>query len=372
MADLAFLDKLNEQQLQTADKIITKAQAMGVNPRLALSLAYVESGLNMNKTGDAGEIGIMQVKPSTGKMLGFDEKALRSEDANIDAGLTYLKQGIERYKDPMLGVVAYNAGHDNDFLLGKADSPPQTTLQYVNKIDALGGFAQPEPEAAPAGAEPTEVSPASEEDYRTLKAAGLGAGLGAVAGEGAKIVGAGRDIVANLSRPQTPAPGTPVQKWGEAMGYGERGAKTYKQAHEFEQGTRRGAAIRSPATGQTFKPEFRVPKPPIIEPAPGRVMSTLRTTGDFLARSPVISGALAGAGALGGAQEAMTRYGKGDIPGAVISGVGAAGSALSAFPSPWTKAIGGGLAMASPAALYLLDKMRQREQGALPAPQTAP
>ena len=379
MADLKFLDKLDEQQLQVADKIITKAQEMGVNPRLALSLAYVESGLRMGKTGDAGEIGIMQVKPSTGKMFGADEKGLRDEDTNINIGLTYLKQGIDRYKDPMLGVVAYNAGHDNDFLLGKSENPPTSTLHYVNKINALGGFNEA-PAAEEGGtsegvgtetavSEPSTVTPASEDDYRTLKAAGLGAGAGAALGQGAKILGAGKDIVSHLRQQQAPAAGTPVQKWTQAMGYGERGAPTMAKAHEFEQGTRKGATIRNPSTGQTFKPEFTTAKPPIVEPPPGKIMSGLRTASDFLSRSPVVSGALAGAGTFAGAQEAINRFQNKDYPGAVIAGVGAAGSAASAIPSPWTKAIGGGLAMASPAALYVLDKMRQQDaqkQGALP------
>lgn len=376
MADFSFLDKLNEQQLQVADKIITRAQSMGINPRLALSLAYVESGLSMGKTGDAGEIGIMQIKPATGKLLGYDEKSLQDPDTNIDAGLTYLKQGIERYKDPMLGVVAYNAGHDNKFLLGKDENPPASTLQYINKIDALGGFTEPPaPEASTEGVTgaPSEtdgtITPASEEDYRGLKAAGLGAGVGAAAGEAAKIIGAGKNLVSNISRPPAAA-GTPVEKWSQAMGYGQRGAPTMAKAHEAEMGTRKGAQVRNPATGQTFKPQFRVEKPPIIEPAPGQVMSGLKTASDFLSRSPVITGALTGAGIASGAQEASSRYQQGDIPGALIAGAGAVGSGMAAIPHPLTRAIGSGVAIASPAGLYLLDKMRERsakeQMGALP------
>jgi hypothetical protein len=389
MADLPFLDKLNENQLKVADKIITRAEKMGVDPRLALSVAYVESGFNMGKTGEAGEIGIMQVKPSTGKMLGFDAKALRNEDSNIDAGLTYLKQGIDRYKDPMLGVVAYNAGHDAPFLLGKAKEPPATTIQYVNKINAVGGFATPTEaaatEAAPVAAPEAVSAPNIVSDIVRLSQASAAhpvpeavtdtTAAGGVGALGGAAIGSGTKTLAQRSAEASARAGTPVQNWAQAMGYGDRGAETYKQAHQFEQGTRKGASIRSAATGQTFKPEFRVPKPPVIEPpstAGQKVLGTLESAGKAMSKVPVVSGALAGYGAGSQGIEAAQRWNRGDVPGAIISGIGAAGSVASMVPHPLTRAIGAATATVSPAALWVLDKMRQQEQGALPAQQTAP
>ena len=361
MADLTFLDKLSPEQLVVADKIITKAQEAGVDPRLALSLAYVESGLKMNKVGEAGEIGVMQVKPDTGKMFGSSAKALRDEDTNIDVGLKYLKQGIDRYKDPQLGVVAYNAGHDAPFLTGKAESPPASTLGYLNKINELGGFTPtPAPQAPkPNVEEPApKIEPASEQDYRRTQAAStgamMGAGVGAATDVKRAIVGGG---------PEAARTGTPVQKWGQAMGYGDRGAQTYAQAHEFEQGTRKGAAMRNPATGQTFKPEFRVQRPPIIEPPVSplqKVAGVAQKAGEVMNRYPIASNTLAGAGAGFAGQDAFNRFRAGDIPGAAIAGIGAAGSLASLIPHPLTKGIGTGLSMASPAALLVLDKMREQ------------
>jgi hypothetical protein len=57
----------------------------------------------------------------------------------------------------------------------------------------------------------------------------------------------------------------------------------------------------------------------------------------------------------------MTRYGQGDKTGAAIAGMGALGSGLAAVPTLPTRVIGGGMAMASPAALMVLDKMRQQQ-----------
>ena len=371
MADLPFLDKLSKEQLEVADKIITKAQEIGVDPRLALSLAYVESGFKMGKVGDAGEIGVMQVKPPTGKMLGADVEQLRDLNTNIEIGLKYLKQGIDRYSDPQLGVVAYNAGHDHPFLLGKADAPPESTLNYINKINSFGGFvptATPDadksaPSAAPAdttGGVPNPT-PASEEDFRRRQAAMAGATAGAG-------LGVATDVKrAILGGPETPSrTGTPVQKWTGAMGYNDRGAQTYAQAHEFEQGTRKGAALRNPTTGQTFKPEFRVAKPPIVEPTLSplqKLAAGPEKIGTIAGRFPIISNTLAGAGAGFSGQDALQRYQSGDYPGAVVAGLGAAGSLASMIPHPLTRGIGAGLSFTAPATLLVLDKMREKSAG---------
>ena len=75
--------------------------------------------------------------------------------------------------------------------------------------------------------------------------------------------------------------------------------------------------------------------------------------------SPALTGALGGYGAVTLADDARQRYSQGDYVGAGISGVGALGSAVAVIPSPWTRGIGGGLAMAAPMANMIVDYMRQ-------------
>jgi hypothetical protein len=75
--------------------------------------------------------------------------------------------------------------------------------------------------------------------------------------------------------------------------------------------------------------------------------------------SPALTGALGGYGAVTLADDARQRYSQGDYVGAGISGVGALGSAAAVIPSPWTRGIGGGLAMAAPMANMIVDYMRQ-------------
>jgi hypothetical protein len=351
MADeLAFIDKLDPQQREIAFKVITKAKEYGVDPRLAVTLAYVESGLRMSAIGTSGEIGVMQVMPPTGKMLGVDTKGLQDLDTNIETGMRYLKQGVERYGSPKLAAIGYNAGYDHPFLLGEADSPPAKSLEYVNKINELGGFT-PTPAKEEAPKPPDNITPASVDHMRSLQAAelggGIGAGLGTTYSIGSAILGPSPNAKAM----------TPVEKWTASMGYNQRGADTMAQAHQAEQGTRKGATIRNPLTGEVRTPTFRTNKPPIIETSP---LQKATNIGGALLNSPPVRGVLGGAGIAGFGQEALSRYNAGDTVGAGIAGAGAAGSALSLIPHPMTRAVGTGLTMASPAALMVLDKMREK------------
>jgi hypothetical protein len=379
MADLPFLDKLDKNQLEIADKIITKSQEMGIDPRLALSLAYVESNLKPQATSEKGAVGVMQVMPATGEMLGVDRKKLRDVDTNIEVGLRYLKQGIDRYKDPQLAAVGYNAGMDHPFLLGKSEKLPEESLGYVNKINSYGGFDVPEAATEVPPAPKVEVTPASEGDYRSTKAAALGASLGSSAGAvqsffpGAKgaqgaqasAAAAGAPSGANTSGAKWAskvvgrvAPGADsvaeqAQSWNRVKGQGPVTSRLSSRFGVTEPGQIGKLSVQS--TGQ----------------APGmmqKAVSGLEDAGKFLTKHRIAGGALAGAGAGFGAQEAMDRYNRGDMLGAGVAGVGALGSMASMIPHPLTRGIGTAVGMASPLALSVLDRIHNQSAQA-PQPQ---
>jgi hypothetical protein len=115
----------------------------------------------------------------------------------------------------------------------------------------------------------------------------------------------------------------------------------------------------------------RPASPPSALPGPSagqQFMQGAKGVVGALGRSPMLAGAVSGAGALGGAQETKTRYDKGDMLGAAVAGIGALGGLAAAVPHPMTRIVGGGLAMASPAALLLIDQMRQRSANQQPRP----
>lgn len=367
MADLAFLDKLDPEQFANANKLIDKANNMGIDPVIALSVAYQESQLKhfddekKPKLGGAGEIGLMQVKPTTAEMLGFSPKDLSDPDKNLDIGLTYLKQGMDRYKDPVLAVAGYNAGYDHPFFNDPSKPLPESTMNYLESIKGLGAFNTQKQE------KPSVEAPASQEDFEKQKAlalanykpdidrdikmglmgAGVGAGLGtaySVGSKGAQIA----DALTKISQP-TQSSGSPqgVRNWALSQGYGDRGAQTYKKAHEAESGQRKGATLNNRT------PTFRFSKPPAVEPSTS-VSGALGTA----SKSPTVQGALTGflTGAMG--QEASARMANQDTVGAILAGLGSAGPMISKIPYAPARILGRGLTIASPMGLAILDRMR--------------
>jgi hypothetical protein len=237
-----LLNKLNEDQAQVALEIASKAKAMGIDPRLAVALAYRESRLNPNtKNGTSGEIGLMQVMPATAKGMGFSVEDLRDPAKNIEIGLTYLKQGLDKFGDPMLAVAGYNAGHDHPYFTDPENrSLPDSTKEYLREINQNGGFAAtPAPQDEGPAEEPP--APASEEDFNANKmrmamdAAGAGAGAitAKIADVGKGMVGGVQDLVRgsrslpgalsvmnslqNAGSPAPSAPGMPPQGQPQGM-----------------------------------------------------------------------------------------------------------------------------------------------------------
>lgn len=159
--NLTFIDQLDDEQISTAHKIITQANRMGIPPALALSIAFRESSLRPNvKPGAAGEIGVMQIRPETAKLLGVQEKDLSNPNTNIITGLKYLKQALDKAGgDPALAAAGYNAGIG--VITGSAPFP-ESTVNYIRDLRNFGAFGAPKEspqEAAPdAGAAPSTVS----------------------------------------------------------------------------------------------------------------------------------------------------------------------------------------------------------------------
>lgn len=199
---MEFVDKLDEEQRGNALMIAKEAKRMGLNPRLAVSVAYQESGLRTpEKPGAHGEIGIMQIKPTTAEMIGFSREAIEKPDENIKAGLTYLKMGVDKFGDPVLAVAGYNAGHDHPYFTNPEKGLPDSTKNYLRSIKSLGGFTQPAQEGEEGVAEEADAGgpgtvEVSEQDLAKQKARILtdviGAGAGAATAKGLQV---GSDVM---------------------------------------------------------------------------------------------------------------------------------------------------------------------------------
>lgn len=90
------------------------ASAYGVPVTLAHAVISIESNYRANATGRAGEVGLMQIKPATARMMGFSgsAKALYNPETNIKYGLKYLGKARELGGGTTCGtILKYNAGH---------------------------------------------------------------------------------------------------------------------------------------------------------------------------------------------------------------------------------------------------------------------
>ncbi|RWM25996.1 lytic transglycosylase domain-containing protein [Mesorhizobium sp.] len=90
------------------------AASYGVPVSLAKAVIKIESNYRPNMVGGAGEIGLMQIKPATARMMGYtgSAKGLFNPDTNIKYGMKYLAMAQGLGGGTTCGtILKYNAGH---------------------------------------------------------------------------------------------------------------------------------------------------------------------------------------------------------------------------------------------------------------------
>ncbi|PBC03179.1 transglycosylase SLT domain-containing protein [Mesorhizobium sp. WSM3860] len=90
------------------------AASNGVPVSLAKAVITIESNFRPNMVGGAGEIGLMQIKPATARMMGYtgSVKGLFDPDTNIKYGMKYLAMAQGLGGGTTCGtILKYNAGH---------------------------------------------------------------------------------------------------------------------------------------------------------------------------------------------------------------------------------------------------------------------
>ncbi|MFE0015144.1 lytic transglycosylase domain-containing protein [Mesorhizobium sp. NPDC059054] len=113
------------------------ASAYGVPVSLAHAVIKIESNYRPGMVGRAGEIGLMQIKPATARMMGYSGSAqgLHNPETNIKYGMKYLGMARELGGGSTCGtILKYNAGH------GATRMNP-TSSAYCRKVVAQIGSA---------------------------------------------------------------------------------------------------------------------------------------------------------------------------------------------------------------------------------------
>jgi soluble lytic murein transglycosylase-like protein len=106
-----------------------------IDPLFLHALIQTESAYGPTRVSHAGAVGLMQIMPATGRMLGLAKRQLLEPAMNIDAGARYLKQLQRLYgRDFELILSAYNAGPGAVARHGNKIPPYRETRAYVRKV----------------------------------------------------------------------------------------------------------------------------------------------------------------------------------------------------------------------------------------------
>lgn len=100
--------------------LIARAVAgTGLPLAVADAVARIESGYDPTVVGSVGEIGLMQVRPTTAAMLGFRGTAaeLAAPEVNVRYGVRYLAEAWRRADgDLCRALMKYRAGHGSELM----------------------------------------------------------------------------------------------------------------------------------------------------------------------------------------------------------------------------------------------------------------
>ncbi|MBA2404280.1 MAG: lytic transglycosylase domain-containing protein [Bdellovibrionales bacterium] len=110
--------KFKSQAKAVTEAIFTESRKHGMDPYFVMAVISGESSFNPIAVGPVGEIGMMQIRPSTGKWMAGKIKfkwkgddTLRDPVANIKLGTAYLAWLREKFDNHgQLYLAAYNMG----------------------------------------------------------------------------------------------------------------------------------------------------------------------------------------------------------------------------------------------------------------------
>lgn len=150
--------------------VVKEAQMQGVDEKLAVVVADIESGFGQNVNSPAGARGPMQLMPATAEHYGVRD--ICDAGQNIRGGIAFLKDLMARFGgNIMLVAAAYNAGEDRVLKARGIPAIAETVSYTARAANIYYGFdsmlrgsrrealASVHAAAAPARSEPAQALP---------------------------------------------------------------------------------------------------------------------------------------------------------------------------------------------------------------------
>jgi len=141
------------QAHEIADAIIIESGRHALDPLFVMAVIAGESSFNPEAKGPVGEIGLMQIRPETGKWISVRTKekwrgdnSLKDPITNIRLGTAYLSWLREKFKGHgQLYLAAYNMGPRNvKNALAKNVRPKDYPIHVMKRYFALYKHVQSE------------------------------------------------------------------------------------------------------------------------------------------------------------------------------------------------------------------------------------
>jgi hypothetical protein len=129
--DISFSPNLSTKFDELFNEI---ARTYNLDPRLLHAIAKVESNYNPRAVSPKGALGVMQLIPSTARLVGVSD--LFDPRENIHGGARYLKYLLDKFGDLTLALAAYNAGPKAVEAYGGIP-PYEETQRYVRSVLSL-------------------------------------------------------------------------------------------------------------------------------------------------------------------------------------------------------------------------------------------
>ena len=134
-----------DRLLRVPEKIVKESLRYGYDPLLLTALIITESSFYNWAQSNQGALGLMQVRPATGKAVAREismkwkgKLTLYDPEANIALGAYYLNKMILRFGDLGLALEAYNQGPSQlSRYLGKGYRPKRYSQKVFQKYNWL-------------------------------------------------------------------------------------------------------------------------------------------------------------------------------------------------------------------------------------------